>query len=165
MGDYLNGSFRTYFSVITKLNSGIVSSLSSENRYPCVNSKSLQIGQLRLSRDVIPYTSSSIVSLLYKFQQKKNLAGTDQIKIIFTLFLSILIGCSKFFNQSESSNPAQRKIMLKIFFIGLVPALCGLFVPLRYPIKAAESKRVKLNAKTSIYYQKVFLILVLIAGD
>ena len=34
------------------------------------------------------------------------------------LFLGILIGCSKFFNQSQCSNPALHTITLKVIFKG-----------------------------------------------
>ena len=39
------------------------------------------------------------------------------------LFLSILFRFSKFFSQSERSNPVQQKIELKIFLKGLGPGL------------------------------------------
>ena len=96
--------------------------------FPYKELKSAECGRPKLLRGLIFWMTGRSRSDQDLIMELHDLASLhwrhwpNHIKIFivnFTLhyFLSILIGCSTFFNQSESSNPEHRKIVLKIIFI------------------------------------------------
>ena len=73
------------------------------------------------------------------------------------LILYILIGCSKIFNQAQSSNPASRYIMQKIIFIASVPSQAQ-YLSKRQKKRSYSRTRIIffVTKKTEVIFPEVF---------